>query len=325
MTGAAGFIGSHVVEALVAIGHDVVGLDCFTDHYPVEAKRANAAAVAALGVETRALDLRTDDLRDVVADVDVVLHLAGRPGLGSEDLAAYLLDNTVATERLVNAVEEVNAGLHLFVNVATSSVYGRYATADETAVPAPVSAYGISKLAAEHVVRRAATLRGLAACSLRPFSVYGPRERPEKLLPRLLAAAYGGPPFPLFDGSEAHRRSYTYVGDVAAAIVSTIAHRDRCMGAVCNIGHPESHATAELIELVTSLTGRSVPCIAAPARTGDLLETKAVIDTARRLLDYAPKVSIREGVLLQAEWFAQNMADAVAPEGHRDRDRRVSA
>jgi UDP-glucuronate 4-epimerase len=304
VTGAAGFIGSHVAERLAGLGHEVTGLDCFTEHYDVARKEANAAALSSSGVSVVRADLRRDDLSAVVEGIDAVVHLAARPGLGSDDLRAYLHDNVGATARLVAAVVESSssASLRLFVNVATSSVYGRYAVADEEARPQPISAYGISKLAAERIVMDAAAADGLPACSLRPFSVYGPRERPEKLIPRLLHAALTAEPFTLFEGSEHHRRSYTYVGDVAAAIVAALDRPHDAAGEVFNIGHPASYATPELIDLVSRVTGRPIPCIAAPRRDGDLIETHAVGDKARVRLGFSASTALEDGVREHAAW-----------------------
>ena len=175
VTGTAGFIGSHLAERLCAQGHDVVGLDCFTDYYAREQKEANAAAVKAAGASTHELDLATDNLSSAVEGVEAVYHLAAQPGISaSTPFASYLQNNIVATHRLLEACRE-NSSLALFVNVATSSVYGFRATDPETAPPRPVSHYGATKLAAEAMAMGYHETGRFPATSFRLFSVYGPR------------------------------------------------------------------------------------------------------------------------------------------------------
>jgi nucleoside-diphosphate-sugar epimerase len=294
------------VERLVASGRAVVGVDSFSDSYDVRLKEANASALARLGVPVLRLDLSVDDLEPALEDVDEVVHLAALAGLGGRKASDYVRHNEVGTRRLVEALcaPGVRRRLRLVVNVATSSVYGRRAITDETTPLEPISAYGASKLAAERTVMDAGDGAGLPVCSLRPFSVYGPRERPEKLVPRLLDAAEHGTPFTLFAGSADHRRSFTYVTDVADAILAALDRAEAARGEVFNVGHPRSHTTREVIELVEQVTGRPVRVTAAPARPGDLFETRALVGKAREVLGVVPTTDLEDGIRLQASWAA---------------------
>ena len=304
VTGAAGFIGSHLAEALVAAGHDVLGLDAFTDYYDRALKERNAAAVRAAGASLEALDLADAELTGPLAGADAVFHFAAQPGLSSTtSLDDYLRNNVVATDRLVQACLAAPAPPTL-VHISTSSVYGPVATGDEGEIPHPSSHYGITKLAAEQLVLAAARHRGLPACALRIFSVFGPRERPEKLFPLLIRSIAQGRPFPLFEGAGAHVRSFTYVGDIVQGCLAALARRDRLTGEVINLGTETTFTTAEGIATIERIMGQQARLQTVPARPGDQLRTAAVIDKARRLLGYAPDTPLERGLTAEVDWFA---------------------
>lgn len=305
VTGAAGFIGSHLAEALAGLGCDVVGLDAFTDYYPRETKERNAQAVRRAGAGLVEADLATCDLRPVLDGVDAVFHLAAQPGISAKTpLALYLRNNVVATARLVDACCPLPE-LRLFAHVSTSSVYGPVAVGAEETLPAPTSDYGITKLAAEHLVMAACRDRGLPACVLRIFSVYGPRERPEKLFPMLIRCIAEGRPFPLFDGAEAHTRSFTCVADVVRGCTAVLDRRDGLRGEVINLGTESTATTAEAIATVERIMGRKVTVQRVAARSGDQQATAAAIGKARRLLGYAPSTKLREGLESEVDWFVR--------------------
>ena len=223
VTGAAGFIASHLCEKLVSLGHEVIGLDNFNDYYSVSLKEMNAKDLESIGVQFYRIDLNDDLASLFEKPYDYIYHLAAQPGISAETtLEEYVENNIFATQNLLDAVLLYNKELKSFINIATSSVYGIEATVNETVPPAPVSFYGSTKLAAEQLVLGLQRLNKLHACSIRLYSVYGPRERPEKLYTKLIESLFNGIPFPLFEGSLKHERSFTYVGDIVEGLVAII-------------------------------------------------------------------------------------------------------
>ncbi len=307
VTGAAGFIGSHAAEALLALGHDVVGVDSLDDYYDPRLKQENARALEAAGMAFHRLDLATDPLDACVDGVDAVVHLAAQPGISSTTtFERYLRNNVVATQRLVDRLARARPTA-FFVNGATSSIYGRHATGPETTAPEPISAYGVTKLCAEQIALAASRAGALPACSLRLYSVYGPRERPDKALPRLLRAAILGEEFGLHEGSETHTRSFTYVSDAVAGIVAAIDRRRDVVGEIVNIGSASETSMRDVLAVVEATAGRRLRTRRIPPRPGDQSHTRANVEKARRLLGYEPKVSLREGIANEHAWVAQRV------------------
>ncbi|MDP9348926.1 MAG: NAD-dependent epimerase/dehydratase family protein [Gemmatimonadota bacterium] len=313
VTGAAGFIGSHLAERLAALGHSVVGLDCLTPYYSRSLKELNVAAIRQAGVTFLPRDLAAGDLSAAVRDVEVVYHLAAQPGLSAgSGFELYLRNNVVATQRLLEAVQEAPS-LRGFIYGSTSSVYGADATGAEDAEPRPTSHYGVTKLAAEQLVLARARDRGFPACSVRLFSVYGPRERPEKLYPRLIRSLLDDLPFPLFQGSEHHLRSYTYVGDAVDGLVSVLDNLDGAMGEIFNLGNDAAITTGEGIRLVEEIVGRRARIVREPRRAGDQTKTHADIRKARRILGYEPRTPPREGLAREVEWYREHVFGKIRP------------
>jgi UDP-glucuronate 4-epimerase len=307
VTGAAGFIGSHLAERLVEMGHDVCGLDCFTDYYARPLKELNAEQVWKKGVKFLRLDLAEDDLAPAVQDVEFIHHLPAQPGISARTaFETYLRNNVTATYRLAQAAKGSPA-LKGFINISTSSVYGADATGDETTECKPTSYYGVTKLAAEQLVLAYARDQGFPACSLRLFSVYGPRERPEKLYPKLIRCILEDREFPLFEGSEHHLRSYTYVGDIVDGLVAVLENWDKCIGEIFNVGTDVSITTGEGIRTVEEIIGKRVKIAIKPKRPGDQLRTHANIEKARRLLGYDPTTTVRDGLETVVEWYTQHI------------------
>ena len=315
VTGAAGFIGSHLAERLADAGHSVCGLDCLTDNYSREIKELNIGDLKKRGIRVLRLDLAADDLRTAVRDVEVVYHLAAQPGLSdATPFGTFERNNVIATFRLLESVR-ASAALRFFVNISTSSVYGANATGDETSEPRPTSFYGVTKLAAEQLVLAASRERGLPACSMRLFSVYGPRERPEKLYPRLIRAILEGTEFPLFDGSEHHLRSFTFVGDIVDGLVSPLAGSDRCAGQIFNIGCDTAITTGEGIRIIEKIIGTPARIFKLPRRPGDQLTTHANIGKARLALQYDPRTPLEVGLAREVEWYRDRVAGRTSLRG----------
>lgn len=311
VTGAAGFIGSHLAERLAGKGHDVRAVDCLTDNYAPALKDLNVHALREAGCAFFRRDLVKDALFDVLEDVEAIYHLAAQPGLSATvPFEAYVRNNIMATHHLLQAAVEVPA-LQAFIHISTSSVYGAQATGDEKAEPKPTSYYGVTKLAAEQLVMAASRERGLPACCLRLFSVYGPRERPEKLYPRLIGCLLEEREFPLFEGSEKHYRSYTYVDDIVAGMQAVLENMPRCRGEIFNMGADTAITTGEGIRIVEELVGQKVRIIVQPPREGDQLETRANIEKARRVLQYRPNTRAREGLAHELAWYREEVLGKV--------------
>jgi UDP-glucuronate 4-epimerase len=302
VTGAAGFIGSHLAEALTAGGHDVVGIDSLTPYYSREAKLANARAIVEAGAAFHELDLSSPDLPGRLEGIDAVYHLAAQPGLSETvPYATYVSNNLDTTESLLRAARA--SSVQRFVYVSTSSVYGADATVAEDAEVKPTSNYGITKHAAEQLVLAAHRQDGFPACSMRLYSVCGPRERPEKLYPKLIRHLLYGERFVLFEGSEAHRRSFTHVADIVDGLVTALDRWPAAEGQIFNIGNETDHTTAEGIDIVCSLVGKAATPERMPARRGDQERTRAIIDKARDALDYRPRRSLAEALADEVSWF----------------------
>ncbi len=305
VTGAAGFIGSHLAERLIARGHSVRGLDCLTDYYARALKELNVSELLEKGIVFLPLDLAADDLSSAVQDIEMVYHVAAQPGISATtSFETYVRNNVVATYRLLEAVQQ-SPTLQGFINISTSSVYGAYATGNETSEPKPTSYYGVTKLAAEQLALAYQRTRGLPACSMRLFSVYGPRERPEKLYFKLIQAILEDRELLLYEGSEHHVRSYTYVDDAVDGLVAVLDHWDRCAGEIFNIGTDTTITTGEGIRIVEEIIGKPVRIARRPEREGDQLKTQANIEKAQRILGYQPTTRPREGLRKQVEWYRQ--------------------
>jgi nucleoside-diphosphate-sugar epimerase len=293
VTGSAGFIGSHLYEALEARGYDVVGVDCFTDYYDAGLKEENAR-----GQQLVRLDLARDSLD--LEGVRGVFHLAGQPGVRSfgEVFETYLDRNVLVSQRLFEA--SARAGIRV-VFASTSSVYGdaeRYPTAEDV-VPRPVSPYGITKLACEHLVRATTQSFGLDAVVLRYFSVYGPRQRPDMAFARIATCLAEEKPFDLY-GDGGQSRSFTFVGDVVEA---TIRAMDAGKGTY-NVGGGEEATLQETIAAFEEISGRTLELKRASVAAGDQRRSLADTSAIRRDLGWAPTTPLRDGLAAQWEWAA---------------------
>ncbi|MBJ6367880.1 NAD-dependent epimerase/dehydratase family protein [Snuella sedimenti] len=308
VTGAAGFIGSHTAERLSKMGHEVVGVDNFSPYYDVKLKRSNENVLKDSGIYIINKDLRDSDLREhLPKDVNYIYHFAAHPGISSHSsFHDYLSNNILGTKNLVDYALQL-PDLKLFVNIGTSSVYGLEATCSEISEPKPASYYGVTKLAAEQLVLQKSREQKLNACSLRLYSVIGPRERPEKLYTKLIASGIKKETFPLFEGSQNHIRSFTYVGDIVDGVVGVIGKEALVNTQVINLGTEAEHTTKQGIEAVEAVLGTSITIKTLPKRTGDQLRTKANIDKAKALLNYNPQTTLAEAVKQQVAWYKHHI------------------
>ena len=307
VTGAAGFIGSHLAERLIDLGHSVQGVDCMTDYYPRRLKELNANELRKKGITILPLDLASDDLTKVARNAEVVYHLAAQPGISPLiPFETYARNNITATYRLLETLKN-SSSLRAFINISTSSVYGRDATGSETSEPKPISDYGVTKLAAEQLVLSSQRNKGFPAFSMRLFSVYGPRERPDKLYVQLIRCILEDKEFPLFEESEHHLRSFTYVGDIVDGLIEALHRLDQCMGEIFNIGTDTAITTGEGIRIVENIIGKPVKIARKPKRAGDQLKTHANIGKARVVLDYNPVTTAKAGLEKEVEWYTQDI------------------
>ncbi|MBA2462195.1 MAG: NAD-dependent epimerase/dehydratase family protein [Actinobacteria bacterium] len=293
VTGAAGFIGSHLAETLQRAGHEVVGIDSFTDYYDPALKERNASAL-----DVRRLDLAEDELD--FAGFDGVFHLAGQPGVRSfgDVFPLYVRQNVLASERVFEAAAE--AGTRVVFS-SSSSIYGeaeRYPT-DEDVAPRPLSPYGITKLTCEHLARAHERSFGLDVVVLRYFNAYGPRQRPDMAFPRILEALSEGRPFNLYGDGE-QSRSFTYVADVVEATV--LAMEGAAPGSVYNVGGGQEATMNETIALLEKISGKRLEVKREAAVLGDQRRTKADTDRIHADLGWAPRTSLEEGLRAQWEW-----------------------
>ena len=310
VTGAAGFVGSHLAEALLARGDTVIGVDCFTPYYERIDKEQNLArAFAHDDFELVEADLRTADLDVLLSGVDTVFHQAAQAGVRlswSGGFSDYVGHNVLATQRLLEAVQRARPGIRV-VYASSSSVYGnqvRYPTV-ETDLPQPFSPYGVTKLAAEHLCSLYAENWGVHTVSLRYFTVFGPRQRPDMSIHRLCQAAVYGSAFPLYgDGTQI--REFTYVADIVAANIAA-ADRDVAPGTYLNVAGGAEITINELIALVGELAGSPVAVDPEPRKPGDSFRNGGATDRARELLGWRPEVPLREGLSRQIAWHRERM------------------
>ena len=302
VTGAAGFIGSHLCEALLARGHAVAGLDAFIPYYPRAAKEKNLAGLKAQPrFAFHEADLRTDELAPLVAGCDAIFHLAAMPGLMKSwtDFQLYESCNILGTQRLLDAARHAQLGQ--FIHISTSSVYGKEATQGEDAPQQPFSPYGITKLAAENLCRAYAANFGLPFTILRYFSVYGPRQRPDMGYHKLINDLASGEVFTVFGDGE-QTRSNTYVADAVAATILAAEKREVALGETFNIGGGEIVSLNRVIAMLEELTGCKARLARQAARPGDQRHTSANIEKARRVLGYNPATLLAEGLRAQVAW-----------------------
>ena len=309
VTGVAGFIGSHLAERLVADGWEVAGADCFTDYYPRSVKESN---LVHLREEPRfkltELDLASEDLSPLLEGVDAIFHQAAQAGVRSswgESFSQYTHNNVLATQRLLEAAKD--RSIRKFVYASSSSVYG--ATTDlpmrESSLPKPYSPYGVTKLAAEHLCELYRHNFGVPTVSLRYFTVFGPRQRPDMGFNRFIRFALSGQSLPIYGNGE-QTRDFTYVSDIVEANV--LALKDDATG-VFNIGGGSQVTLNHVLSLLREIMDLPLPVEHQERQSGDSPHTSASLTAAGDILGFTPHVGLREGISAQVEW--QSRVEAV--------------
>jgi nucleoside-diphosphate-sugar epimerase len=297
VTGAAGFIGSQLAEALAEQGHDVLAIDCFTDYYDLARKEENAR-----DLNVQRLDLASDQLD--FSGLDGVFHLGGQPGARSfgDVFPLYLRRNVHATQRVFEAA--VAAGVKV-VWASSSSVYGdaeRYPTPEDT-VPRPNNPYGITKLTCESLHDAYARVFGLEAVALRYFTVYGPRQRPDMAFARIVEALASGEAFELYANTS---RSFTYVGDVVEATIAALG----ASPGTYNVGGGEEATMREAIALLEEIADSPLTVTDGAPQVGDMTRTKADTTKIERELGWRATTSLRDGLSRHWQWASARVGTA---------------
>jgi nucleoside-diphosphate-sugar epimerase len=301
VTGAAGFIGSHLTDSLLADGHEVVGIDAFVDYYPRGQKERNLEGARAQRTFTLVEgSLQELDLAPLLANAGQVYHLAAQAGVRASwgrDFDGYTDHNVLATQRLLEAA--LDAGVPRVVNASSSSVYGDAAQLPlrEDAACRPLSPYGVTKLAAENLGVLYEKNHGLPVVSLRYFTVYGPRQRPDMAFHKFLKACRDGGTIRVY-GDGRQTRDFTYIADIVAA--TRAAGDSGRPGCVYNVGGGERIALLDVLELIQQVAGRRVEIVHEEAQKGDMRDTFADTTAARRDLGFGSTVPLADG--LRAEW-----------------------
>ena len=303
ITGAAGFIGSHLTERLLAEGTELVGIDCFTDYYDRELKERNlTGSLGHRNFTFHALDLSTDDLDGLLEDVDTVIHLAGQPGVRlsfGDGFATYVRHNVLATQRLLE--EAVRNPVDRFAYASSSSVYGdapSYPTS-ETSERNPVSPYGMTKLATEELCNVYHRNFGVAAVGLRFFTVYGPRQRPDMAFTKFLSRAVNDQPLPLI-GTGRQIRDFTYVDDIVEGTIAAAQHGTP--GGAYNLGGGQPVELRHALDLISELLGRPIALERIAGGLGEATRTGCDGTLAERDLGFVPRTALRDGLAAQLDW-----------------------
>jgi UDP-glucuronate 4-epimerase len=319
VTGAAGFIGSQVAEALLLQGNSVIGVDAFTHYYARSVKEQNLSRLRTFeNFRFVEADLRTADLVALLDGTTLVVHQAGQPGVRlswGDQFVDYVGHNIVATQRLLEAARRTD--VQRFVYASSSSIYGNAASfpTTETTLPHPFSPYGMTKLAGEHLCTLYAENWGLSTVALRYFTVYGPRQRPDMAFNRFITAALEGREIQVYGDGE-QRRDFTYVGDVVRANLLA-AQRPLPSGSVINIAGG-SYATVNMVlEHIAELVGEEVRIRHVGTQAGDVEETRADCRLARLLLGWNPTVQLSEGLAHQVRWHSAGRLSVVASDAAR--------
>lgn len=304
VTGCAGFIGSHLCDHLMDRGWKVLGIDCFTDYYDKGIKEKNLVGLRKYSdFIFKEEDIMQAPLADYLQDVDFVFHQAGQPGVrGSwgKEFDQYVTNNILATQRLLETVKDYP--IKKFIYASSSSVYGstNHLPMKEIQLPKPFSPYGVSKLAAEHLCGLYHDNYGVPVISLRYFTVYGPRQRPEMAISSFIQQILQGVPIKIY-GDGKQRRDFTYIHDIIEA--NLLAAQSSAEGEVLNIGSGTPIALIEVISILESIIGKKARIQYVHKEKGDVQDTYADIGRAKEILGFRPSVHMQEGLLHQVQYM----------------------
>lgn len=306
VTGAAGFVGSHLSEKLLTLGFLVRGIDCFLDNYPRNFKKDNIKDLLNdKNFHFADNDLLTVNLKSLTNGVDFIFHQAARPGVRQSwgrQFGTYVDNNILATQRLLEAVKELK--IKKFIYASSSSVYGDAETfpTSEKLAPRPISPYGVTKLAAEHLCLLYAKNYAVPTVALRYFTVYGPRQRPDMAFHKFIKAAITGEKIEVY-GDGRQTRDFTYIDDAIAANIS--AMESDVVGEVFNIGGGSRISIKEVLGIINELFGRKLKIAYLSEKKGDVRHTSADISKAKNILKYNPRVKIKEGLQKELIWLKE--------------------
>jgi len=305
VTGAAGFIGSHLCEKLLMdSGNEVIGVDTFIGPTPRKLKQQNVKNLLQQSrFQLLEVDLLTVDLKSMLSDVDVIYHLAGMPGVRSswgKDFDPYVTNNILVTQRLLEAAKDLP--LKKFIYASTSSVYGeKVGKVTEDAYLTPLSPYGITKLTGEHLCHVYLRSYNVPVVTVRFFTVYGPRQRPDMAFHRFIAQILKGEPVTIFgDGNQS--RDFTYISDCIEGIFP-LAYQEGLIGQTINIGGKERATVNEVIALIEQMTGKQASFHYSETVSGEPRHTWADISNAQKLLGYNPNISLKEGLAKEVDYI----------------------
>ena len=315
VTGCAGFIGSKLTDRLLASGGEVIGVDCFRDYYPVDLKQRNLeAASSSEAFELLRLDLSADSLEqldDRVGGGDLtVYHLAAQAGVRKswgKSFEVYARDNIIATQKLLEWAGG-KKGLVNFVFASSSSVYGDVEDLpmrEDITVPRPHSPYGVTKLAAENLVRLYSDNYGLPSVSIRFFTVYGPRQRPDMAFHRFIRAGLAGEPIEIY-GNGSQTRDFTFVEDIVDGV---LALGESTAGDTFNLGGGNRVALSEAVGMLEEVLGKSIEIRFMPTQKGDVPDTWASTEKARGSAGWKPATSLRKGLAAQVDWMLELLGE----------------
>jgi UDP-glucose 4-epimerase len=300
VAGYAGFIGSHLVDKLLEQGYEVIGIDCFADYYPREIKEVNISNA----LKNKNFEFIEEDIlnMDKFPEVDYVFHLAAQAGVRAswgKSFEIYTRNNIEATQKLLEFYKDLS--IKKFVYASSSSVYGdAELPMKENSLLKPVSPYGVTKLAGENLCYLYWKNYGVPTISLRYFTVYGPRQRPDMAIHKFVKAVFKGDEIPVF-GDGTQTRDFTFVDDAVEA--NTLAARSNVVGEVFNIGGGTKISVNELIKKIEDTIGKKAKIKYVEKQKGDVKDTLADISKAKELLGWSPKVNINEGLKKYIKWY----------------------